>query len=88
MNNDEADTLYDLMPKTYRLRVTRDQFRLLFPRRIEPVVAGPQSKPAGRNLLWADAASCPESPRSDHLSTARSNGRAGSSDPAASSELR
>jgi hypothetical protein len=42
MNDDEADTLYNLMPKTYRQRVTREQFRFLFPRLIKPVVAGPQ----------------------------------------------
>ena len=54
--NDEADTLYDLMPKTYRQRVTRDQFRFLFPRLIERVVA----EPAGRKLARADAASPPK----------------------------
>ena len=35
MNDDEADTLYNLMPKTYRQRVTREQFRFLFPRLIK-----------------------------------------------------
>ena len=42
MNDDEADTLYNFMPKTYRQRVTREQFGFLFPRLIKPVVAGPQ----------------------------------------------
>jgi hypothetical protein len=40
MNDDEADALYDLMPETYRQRVTRKLFRILFSRLIRPVVAG------------------------------------------------
>jgi hypothetical protein len=42
MNDNEADPLYDLMPQSYRQRVTREQFRILFSRLIKPVVAGSQ----------------------------------------------